>query len=323
MHHDERNSGVYGIDTRPPATLDDLSVQAGAAPGGALVKWTEVGDDWWVGQVPNGKIDLRWSTAPITDANFAAANQVAPPATTAASGSLEQVTVTGLPANGQTIYFAERATDESGNTSLIARTKLTKGDARPVAATKIRSSLAIAFKPCASPDRTHGPPLGFGSCSPPQQASDQLTIGTPDANGPPSQSLGSMRYRVLPGDVRIAVSITDVRKQSDLSDYSGQLQADQTVRITDRRSGFDQDEPGTTMDASFPATVPCTATASTAIGSTCALKTTANALVPGAVTTGARTVWELGPAQVYDGGPDGVAATQPNTLFEDQGVFVP
>ena len=87
FHHDERNTGLYGLDTRPPATVDDLSVQAGASPGSATVSWTEVGDDWWVGQVPNGNIDLRWSTSPITDANFASATHVTPPATTAASGS--------------------------------------------------------------------------------------------------------------------------------------------------------------------------------------------------------------------------------------------
>ena len=75
FHHDERNSGLYGLDTRPPATVDNLTAQAGASSGSAVVKWTEVGDDWWVGHVPNGNIDLRWSTAPITDANFASATR--------------------------------------------------------------------------------------------------------------------------------------------------------------------------------------------------------------------------------------------------------
>ena len=47
----------------------------------------------------------------------------------------------------------------------------------------------------------------------------------------------------------------------------------------------------------------------------------ANALVPGAVVAGDRAIWELGQVKVYDGGADGLAATQPNTLFADQGVF--
>ena len=229
----------------------------------------------------------------------------------------------GLPTSGQTIYFAERATDDSGNTSLIARTKLKTNYVRPKGATPLHTYLTIAYKPCISSNRTHGPPLSFASCSPPQQASGQVTVGTADANGRPTKSLGSITYKVAAADVRIDASIIDVRKKSDLSDYSGQLQTDQTLRITDRRNGPDQDEAATSADTNFPATVPCTVTADTTIGSTCALTTTANALVPGAVRAGDRAIWALGPAQVYDGGPDGVAATQPNTLFEDQGIFVP
>jgi hypothetical protein len=323
FHHDERNTGLYGLDTRPPGTVDDLSAQAGASPGTATVSWTEVGDDWWVGQVPNGNVDLRWSTAPITDANFSAANQVTPPATTAASGSPEQVNVSGLPTNGQTIYFAERATDDSGNTSLIAHAKLIKGYPRPRGARPLRASLSVAYKPCSAPNRTHGAPLAYGSCNPPQQASSQLTVGTPDANGNGASSVGSVTYRVDTSDVLFEVALTDVRNKTSLSDYTGQLQLDQTLRLTDRKNGPDQDEPATVVDTSFPVTVPCAATASTIVGSTCSISASANALVPGAVTAGERAVWELGQIKLFDGGADGLAATQPNTLFADQALFVP
>ena len=47
------------------------------------------------------------------------------------------------------------------------------------------------------------------------------------------------------------------------------------------------------------------------------------ALVPGAVQTGKRAIWELGQVQVFDGGPDGVVSTAGNSLFETEGVFVP
>jgi subtilisin family serine protease len=322
FHHDERNSGLYGLDTRPPATVDNLSAAAGASPGSATVSWTEVGDDWWTGPLPDGNVDLRWSTSPITDANFAAATQVPPP-DTASPGSPEEVTVTGLPTTGQTIYFAERATDDSGNTGLIARAILIKGYPRPKGATPLRAALAIAYKPCTSPNRMHGGPLSTGSCNPPQQASNQLTVGTLDANGRAANAIGSVRYDVKLGDVRIAVSMTDVRKQSDLSDYTGQLQADQTLRITDRQNGPSQTEPATVQDASFPLTVPCGATASTTVGSTCAVTTTADSLVPGVLTDGNRTIWELGQVKLFDGGADGLAGTQPNTLFADEGLFVP
>ena len=48
-----------------------------------------------------------------------------------------------------------------------------------------------------------------------------------------------------------------------------------------------------------------------------------DAITPGAVPEGARSIWEFGRARVYDGGPDGLAATQDNTLFAVQGLFVP
>jgi hypothetical protein len=45
--------------------------------------------------------------------------------------------------------------------------------------------------------------------------------------------------------------------------------------------------------------------------------------MPGAVIETQRSIWELGDMQVFDGGPDGIASTSPNTLFARQGVFVP
>jgi hypothetical protein len=59
------------------------------------------------------------------------------------------------------------------------------------------------------------------------------------------------------------------------------------------------------------------------VGSTCAVSTTANAVVPSSVQGSTRAIWELGRLEVYDGGPDGQASTQVNDLFAVQGVFVP
>ena len=117
--------------------------------------------------------------------------------------------------------------------------------------------------------------------------------------------------------------LDDVRVASDLSDYEGELELRSQIRITDRRSGPGADEPATMEDIDFPVTVPCTATADTTIGAHCEIATTAEAITPGAVTEGARSIWEFGQARVYDGGPDGLAATQDNTLFAVQGLFVP
>lgn len=60
-----------------------------------------------------------------------------------------------------------------------------------------------------------------------------------------------------------------------------------------------------------------------AVGAGCGASTTANAVMPGLVRTGDRAVWQAGQAQVFDGGPDGVAATGGNALFAAQGIFVP
>ena len=60
--------------------------------------------------------------------------------------------------------------------------------------------------------------------------------------------------------------------------------------------------------------VPCSSTAATTAGSTCALATSLDALTPGAVPEGKRSIWALGQVEVDDanGAP-----------FMRQGVFVP
>ena len=118
-----------------------------------------------------------------------------------------------------------------------------RGYARPAGASPLRVSLVPAYRACSAPDREHGPPLAFGSCNPPEPRSDHLTVGTPDANGNAVASVGMMKFGVFPGnpstgadeaDVNVTFSVTDVRRSSDVADYTGQLQAVATVRITDR-----------------------------------------------------------------------------------------
>jgi hypothetical protein len=196
---------------------------------------------------------------------------------------------------------------------------------RPKGATPFRVSLVPAFARCASPDKTHGAPLAFPSCSP-QQASPNLTVGTPDANAQAANSVGTVLYKALAGDVSVDASITDVRNTSDLSDYEGGLEVRSDMRVTDRMNsvspGGDGD-PATVVDFPFPVQVPCTGTASSGIGSTCSTSTTLNAVVPGAITAGKRAVWELSQVQVFDGGADGDTSTADNSLFAVQGVFAP
>lgn len=201
---------------------------------------------------------------------------------------------------------------------------------RPKGATPVSLSLVPASQQCTSPNRTHGPPLAFGSCKPPQRASSYLTVGTPDANGQAAASTGTLRAEVIVGapgptdeaDVRLSLSLTDVRLASDLTDYTGELSAQFLVRRTDKESQPFNSTPGTMIDRTFSFHAACTATAGPE-GATCSAQTTADALVPSTVQEGRRALWELGQVQVFDGGPDGDTATNDNTLFEVSGVFIP
>jgi hypothetical protein len=52
--------------------------------------------------------------------------------------------------------------------------------------------------------------------------------------------------------------------------------------------------------------------------------TSANAVVPGSLHEGRRTIWQMGDVRVLDGGVDGDADTAgDNRLFATQGIFVP
>jgi hypothetical protein len=156
-----------------------------------------------------------------------------------------------------------------------------------------------------------------------QQASRRLTF---------HGSHGGVRFAVRPGDpdtsadeadVVVSASISDVREQQGLAEYGGELQLLPTVRITDRGNGPAADEPATVSDIPFPVDMPCVGTASPDSGSECSVSTTFDAVMPGAIVEGRRSVWELGTIEVFDGGDDGDAGTEPNSLFARQGIFVP
>ena len=206
------------------------------------------------------------------------------------------------------------------------------GYARPAGASPLRASLSVAYKQCQSPtNRTHGPPLEHPSCSAPVQESGWLTVGTPDANGAGANSVGSVKLVTQVGDpgtpgdqanVQLISSITDVRNKTGLTDYTGELQVRLPLRITDKQNGPAANETGT-GDATFTFAVPCTATGAAGVGSNCSITTTADAVIPGAVVEGMRTIWQVDKIQVLDGGSDGVASTAGNTLFATQALFVP
>jgi Tol biopolymer transport system component len=182
--------------------------------------------------------------------------------------------------------------------------------ARPKGATPFRASLVPAFQACTSSNRTHGAPLAFPSCTPPAPGSSSLTVGVGDGSPALSKSIGSMRMDVMPTDVNLRMSLTNVMNASDLSDYTGALHASMSSRLTDKEGTV----ASTRIDFPFAFDVPCTATADTTLGGDCRIVTSFNSVLPGAATAGLRTNWETGRFEVYDG---------TGALLATQGVFVP
>ena len=196
---------------------------------------------------------------------------------------------------------------------------------RPKSAHPTDVSLVPAYQQCTAPNRIHGPPLAFDSCSPPVRGPTHLTIGTPDANGAPAKAVSHVRVGVYVGDpgtpadeadVQLRGSINDVRNLSDLTDYTGDVNVRFTARITDKSNTGGPGGPGaaTMQDFMHTQSVPCTPTPDTTVGSSCDFETTVEALVPGALTEGKRAIWQLDAIEVRDGG---------GGRFLRQGVFVP
>jgi Tol biopolymer transport system component len=224
------------------------------------------------------------------------------------------------------------------------------GYERPKSASPIRASLVPVFRQCFNTggfNRTHGPPLEYVSCSPPRLRSTTLTIGTPDANGFPAESTGSVKLKVVTGtpgtppdeaDLNINASITDVRCSSLQfacpggagTDYDGGLLLDVTLRITDKLNGASPDQIATVQETSLRAPFTCVPTAAPE-GSACTLATSADAVVPGIVPEGKRSVWQAGQVTIMDEGANGTGYEScPPTcgdgdeaFFMRQGIFVP
>jgi hypothetical protein len=225
--------------------------------------------------------------------------------------------------------------------STIAAQVATATHPRPKAASPVRVSLVPAYEQCTAPNRTHGPPLAFPSCNPPSEASDSVTVGTPDANGAPPNATGFWKLKVDlgagPAPVLVSFEVKDVRCKAGTSacgdanasggpDYTGELQANATIRITDHDNST---APGggtdaaTVVDIPMPVTVDCTSTADTSIGGHCTI--TGGGVQPAIpdCCRGDRMIIEVGQVRVDDGGADGVVTTAPNTVFMRQGIFVP
>jgi hypothetical protein len=212
---------------------------------------------------------------------------------------------------------------------------------RPKGASPIRVSLVPAFKACAAPNRTHGAPLAFPSCNPPVQSSNFLTVGTPDANGAAASSTGFLLLKVKttsPEDILFSGTISDVRclpgtaanvcntaNSADGPDYSGRLQSNATIRVSDHYNGPSLTEAATLQDIPFPINFVCSNTPDTAVGGTCNVDNQGPVVCPECgVKEGVRTVVGITQFEVFDGGADGdINTASGDTVFMRQGIFIP
>jgi hypothetical protein len=104
------------IDNLPPNAVTDLKVVSASASSISL-NWKAPGDDGNQGTANN--YDLRYSTSPINDNNFADATIVATVPKPGSPGSTQSTTVSGL-SSGTTYFFALKTSDKAGNTSPLS-----------------------------------------------------------------------------------------------------------------------------------------------------------------------------------------------------------
>ena len=104
-------------DTERPAALANVAV-TGVTDTSASLQWTATGDDSLTGTATT--YDVRYSTSPITLANWAAATQSTGEPAPAASGTVQNFTVRSL-ARQTAYYFAVKVADEAGNPSALSK----------------------------------------------------------------------------------------------------------------------------------------------------------------------------------------------------------
>ena len=103
-------------DVTRPAAITTLQITSTSETSMAL-GWTATGDDSLSGRATS--YDLRYSTTPITAANFGAATQANGEPTPGNVGVAQTFTVTGL-TRQTTYYVAIKALDDAGNPSAIS-----------------------------------------------------------------------------------------------------------------------------------------------------------------------------------------------------------
>jgi Tol biopolymer transport system component len=210
-----------------------------------------------------------------------------------------------------------------------------QGYPRPVSVNRFSTwSLVPAYRPCTSPNRVHGPPLGSPSCGPPQLASANVFPGTFDANGHNPAWRSSFQIKTILGNpatpedeakLKFTTKIKDLYRYVDGGRYNGQIRVEVRIRSTDK---WNTPYPGGagpgTGQFTLGWTIPCFKPADPTVGGTCQNIVWDDALYPGLAKEKVRANWQIDSIRIYDGGTDWIGSTTgDNTLLAVPGLFVP
>lgn len=194
----------------------------------------------------------------------------------------------------------------------------------PSAAPSIHSSLVPAYKQCGTggnpANSSHSPPLAVGSCNPPRVSSLNAHVG--------SGSVGTANIDVVPGDVNLTGSSSDIRNSTggDYDPTSGtgaDLFAVSRIRFSDHYNCSPAPcagpftGPGTGTDLDFgPVPISCVpnGSATSPPGSDCNVTTSANTVIAGSVVAGKQAVVQVFRIRIND---------HTNALFAQQGIYIP
>ena len=123
-------------DSVPPAAITDLAAVGESAFGRVRLTWTAPGDDGTEGLAQG--YELRYSTSPITEANFSAATLTLTQPTPLAAGRTQTLVAAGLPDESE-LFFALRARDDARNWSPISNVPTARtADVAPRRVTNLR-----------------------------------------------------------------------------------------------------------------------------------------------------------------------------------------
>mgnify|MGYP001560829433 CR=1 FL=1 len=156
-------SGISNVTSKTTASAPDTVRPAPASVAvtvvtdtSATLAWTAVGDDSLTGTATS--YDVRYSTSPITGANWSSATQATGEPAPAAPGTAQSFQVRGL-SRQVTYYFALRTSDDVGNASALsnAPSATTTDTVRPAAVNNLTPgfvwmgwSSALATRPRAA-----------------------------------------------------------------------------------------------------------------------------------------------------------------------------